>query len=71
MDAEEGQNTPLHLSDDAVYTIQYINGAQLGKMYNFNVSDAVLSEIQLVSKQFMDMYVDRKFKSVEIIDSLY
>ena len=39
-------------------------------MYNFNVSDAVLSEIQLVSKQFMDMYVDRKFKSVEIIDSL-
>ena len=61
---------PLHLSDDAVYTIQYINGAPLGKMYNFNVSDPVLAEIQLVSKQFMDMYVDRKFKSVEIIDSL-
>lgn len=39
-------------------------------MYNFNVSDPVLAEIQLVSKQFMDMYVDRKFKSVEIIDSL-
>ena len=60
----------LHLSDDAVYTIQYINGAPLGKMYNFNVSDPVLAEIQLVSKLFMDMYVDRKFKSVEIIDSL-
>lgn len=61
---------PVHLSDDAVYTIQYINAAKLGRTYNFTVTDQVLSELRLVSKQFMDMYVDKKFKSVEIIDTL-
>lgn len=61
---------PVHLSDDAVYTIQYINGSPLGKLYSFTVSDGVLAELGNVTRQFMDMYVDRHFKSADIIDSL-
>ena len=61
---------PVRLSEDAVYTIQYINGALLGKLYNFNVSPSVLDELVAVTKSFMDMYVDRSFKAAQIIDAL-
>ena len=61
---------PVHLSADAVYTIQYINGALLGKLYNFNVSPSVLDELTTVAKSFMDTYVDRSFKAAQIIDAL-
>jgi DNA repair protein RecO (recombination protein O) len=58
------------LSETARYTIQYINSAPLGGLYNFSVTDEVTEEIQRVTKQFMDVYVDKKFKAADIIDSL-
>jgi DNA repair protein RecO (recombination protein O) len=61
---------PLTLSETARYTIQYINSAPLGGLYNFSVTDEVTEEIQRVTKQFMDVYVDKKFKAADIIDSL-
>ncbi len=50
--------------------LQYINGATLGNLYNFTVSDSVLEELMMITKEFLAVYVDRKFNSVEIIESL-
>lgn len=69
-DCRSKAEKPVHLSDDAVYTIQYINGSPLNQMYNFNVSDGVLKELANITGQFMAMYVDRHFKAADIIDSL-
>lgn len=60
----------IHISEDARYVLQYINGATLGNLYNFTVSDSVLEELMMIAKEFLAVYVDRKFNSVEIIESL-
>ena len=60
----------IHISEDARYVLQYINGATLGNLYNFTVSDSVLEELMMITKEFLAVYVDRKFNSVEIIESL-
>lgn len=58
------------ISDGARYVLQYINASPFGKLYNFNVSDSVLCELEKISKEFLDVYVDKKFNSVQIIESL-
>ncbi len=60
----------ISISEDALYVLQYINGASLGNLYNFNVSDDILKELMMISREFLAVYVDRKFNSVEIIESL-
>lgn len=61
---------PVEISSDARYTLQYINGAMFGKLYNFNVSDGVLSELDTICEEFLKLYIDKKFNSIEIINSL-
>ncbi len=61
---------PIHISGQALYTLQYINGANFGSLYNFKVSDAVIEELSDIIRKFMDIYVDKKFNSVQIINSL-
>lgn len=58
------------ISDDVRYVLQYINSAPFGKMYNFNVTDAVLHELEDISKEFLRVYVDKDFNSAQIIESL-
>ena len=60
----------ISISEDALYVLQYINGASLGNLYNFKVSDDILEELIMISREFLAVYVDRKFNSVEIIESL-
>lgn len=60
----------VEISSDALYTLQYINGAPLGKMYNFNVSDNVMAELNMICEEFLGLYIDKKFNSLEIIQSL-
>ena len=58
------------ISDDVLYVLQYINAAPFGKLYNFSVSDSVLNELEKISKEFLAVYVDKKFNSAQIIESL-
>ncbi len=58
------------ISGDVLYVLQYINAAPFGKLYNFSVSDSVLNELEKISKEFLAVYVDKKFNSAQIIESL-
>ncbi len=61
---------PIHISEQALYTLQYVNGASFGSLYNFKVSDAIIGELSDICKEFMSIYIDKKFNSLQIIDSL-
>jgi DNA repair protein RecO (recombination protein O) len=61
---------PIEISKAAVYALQYINGAELGRLYSFNLEENVLAELEAVTRRFISMYVDKKFNSAGIIDSL-
>ena len=59
----------IQMENSAVYTLQYIVSSPIEKLYTFTVSDAVLRQLQKIMKQYIGMYVDKKFKSLEILET--
>jgi len=55
------------LDPSTVYTIDFIIRTPVEKLYTFAVSDKVLEELKEISAGYMKKYIDRKFKSLEII----
>ena len=51
----------------ASYALRYITGAPLGKLYSFTVSEPVLRCLASLVGRYVDRYVDRRFKSLEIL----
>lgn len=58
----------IKLSPSAIYTLQYIMYSSIEKLYSFTVKDEVILEIENVMKKYIAKYIDRKFKSVEMLD---
>jgi DNA repair protein RecO (recombination protein O) len=42
--------------------------SSIEKLYSFTVKDDVIVEIENVMKRYIAKYIDRKFKSVEMLD---
>jgi len=50
-----------------LYTMQYIASAPLEKLYQFQVTDAVLNSLEHVVSEYMARYIDREFHSQELL----
>jgi len=57
--------TPI--SESALYTIQYIISADIEKLYTFNVTEEVLGVLEKIMDLYLGMYIDKSFKSLEIL----
>lgn len=53
-----------------VYAMQYIVSSPLEKLYTFQVSQEVLLELQRILKQYRNQRMDRKIKSLEILEEM-
>lgn len=58
------------LEESTVYAIQYIAGSSIEKLYTFTVTDTVLAELTQIAKEYRKRFMDRKFKSLEILKTL-
>ena len=58
------------LSESTLYTLQYVVCSEIGKLFTFTVSEEVLSELRMVMTRCMNSYVDRKMKSLEILEEM-
>ena len=58
------------LLDSTVFTLQYVISTPVEKLYTFTVSDQVLEEFIHIQERFRKTYIDRKFKTLEILESL-
>ncbi|MBQ8983836.1 MAG: DNA repair protein RecO [Lachnospiraceae bacterium] len=58
------------LNGSTVYTLQYILNSELENLYTFAVSDQVQNELNRICNAFTSEYVDKRFKSVDFLDSL-
>lgn len=56
--------------DSTVYTLEYITGSTIEKLYTFQVTDKVLYEIGTIIDRFMKQHIDREFHSLEILEML-
>ncbi len=65
-----GVPVDMKLSDSAAYAVNFIVSTPVEKLYTFAVSDEVRSELETLSARITDMIIDRKFKSLDMLDKL-
>lgn len=56
--------------DSTQYTVEYIMNTSIEKLYTFNVTDEVLSEVCSIGNWTRKHCLNGKFKSLEILDTL-
>lgn len=59
---------PLHTS--TLYAMQYIVSSSIEKLYTFTLSEEVCDEFGKLMERYLDVYVDRKFKSLEVLEQI-
>ncbi len=60
----------MGVSDGCKYAINFIVSSPIEKLYTFKLSDEVLDELTSQAKKYMARCVDKKFKSLEMIEML-
>lgn len=58
------------LNNSTLYSMQYIESSSIEKLYTFTVTDKVMDELERVMGRLMEIYVNRRFKSLEILETL-
>ena len=60
----------IRLASSTLYSMQYIESSKVEYLYTFNVKPEILQQLSKVTERLMGLYVDRKFKSLEILETL-
>jgi DNA repair protein RecO (recombination protein O) len=50
--------------------MQYIESSKVEKLYTFKVTDEVLEQLAYVLDHYREVYVEKRFKSLEILEAL-
>lgn len=56
--------------ESTLYALQYIASSGVEKLYTFTVKEEVLSELQEIAEKYRKRFMDRHFKSLEILETL-
>ena len=56
--------------DSTKFSIEYIAGSSIEKLYTFTVTDEVLGELRDIGTWIRKHYLTGRFKSLEILDTL-
>lgn len=55
--------------DSTRYAVAFIASAPIEKLYTFTVTEPVLKELQKIADTYRERFIDRPFKSLEILES--
>lgn len=58
------------LAQSTLYALSYIEKTPVEKLYTFTVADEILKELQGVSAQYCQRFMEHSFKSLEILKTL-
>lgn len=61
---------PMKISESTLYTLQHIRSMGLEKLYGFQVSEQVQEELSRLCDSYLAMHVERKCKSLEMLNVL-
>lgn len=56
--------------ESTLYTLSYISQSSVEKLYTFKVTEEVLSELARITDYYRKRFIDRKFKSLEILEQI-
>lgn len=68
-DCKHGQKTKK-IHESTRYAMQFIVSSKIEKLYTFQLSDEVLTELKKIMKEYLHTYVKHSFKSMQIINEL-
>ena len=57
----------MYLSDSTRYSLEFITGTPLEKLYTFSVSEQVIDELCAVTRSYRGRFIDRPLKSSEML----
>ncbi len=60
----------VHVSETTLYTVKYIEQTPLKELFSFKVSDEVMGELGKIITDYMGSRIERKLKSLEILETL-
>lgn len=60
----------VKLSTSTLYALQYIVSREVEKLFSFTVKEDILRELKLCVSNYLGRYIDHKFKSLELIETL-
>lgn len=60
----------IRLNQSTIYTMQYIESSKIEKLYTFVVNEKVMDELGWIMQRYLDVYVEKRFKSLEILETL-
>ncbi|MDO4633886.1 MAG: DNA repair protein RecO [Eubacteriales bacterium] len=58
------------LQESTIYTLQYVIGSPLTKLFHFQVSETVHAEFTEIVEEFQKSVLDREFKSLETLRAI-
>lgn len=58
----------FYISPATLYTLQYIQASSIEKLFTFRVSEEVLGELERLNEQYLENYVERKFRSLKMFE---
>lgn len=65
-----GVPSSWELAESTRYALSYIVESSIEKLYTFKVSEEVLAQLKGVAAFYRDKYMDKEFKSLEILQTL-
>lgn len=60
----------VKLHPSTLYSMQYIESSKIERLYTFLVTEEVLGELERVMGRYCDVYVEKRFNSLEILETL-
>lgn len=60
----------MELEESTVYALHYIAESSIEKLYTFTVTDSVLGQLEQLATDYRRRFIDREFKSLEILKTL-
>lgn len=59
-----------NFDESTIYAVNYIMASSVEKLYTFTVTDAVLAQLKYIADEYRKRYVDKAFKSLEILEDI-
>lgn len=60
----------VQLLASTLYAMQYIISSPVEKLYTFAVKEEVLEQLGKIVRAYLDVYVEKRFKSLEILETI-
>ncbi len=70
-DCSKNTAKSMKITDAALYTMQYIISSTIEKLYTFTLSGEVLSELKKCVESYKEIYIDKKMKSLDLLEKLF